>query len=356
MKIGIIGLAKSGKTTIFNALTRSKVETAGYEANKMEPNIAIIAVEDQRVDELTAICKPEKQVYATIEFIDFVGLAEGAAKAGLFSGVSMTLIKNTDALALVLRNYQDEFEKTVQLLIDLGKIEEELLLSDLISAEGRLERIELGYKRGQKTPALQAEEKVLRKIIEHLNAGQPIRTLGLKEEEEKSVRGFQFLTLKPWMVILNSGEKNLGQNQAVLDEIRKKQTAIEFAGKFEMELAQLNDPDEAELFMQDMGIQESARKRLALLAYEVLGYITFFTIGTDEVRAWNVRKGANALDAAGTIHSDLARGFIRAESFTYDDLIACGSEKGVKEKGRLRLEGKNYLVQDGDILHIRFNV
>lgn len=356
MKIGIIGLAKSGKTTIFNALTRSKVDTAGYEANKMEPNIAIIAVEDQRVDELTAICKPEKQVYATIEFIDFAGLAEGAAKAGLFSGASMTLIKNTDALALVLGNYQDEFEKTVQPLIDLGKIEEELLLSDLISAEGRLERIELGYKRGQKTPALQAEEKVLRKIIEHLNANQPIRTLGLKEEEEKSVRGFQFLTLKPWLIILNSGEKNLGQNQAVLDEIRKKQPGIEFAGKFEMELAQLNDPDEAELFMQDMGIQESARKRLALLAYEVLGYITFFTIGTDEVRAWNVRKGANALDAAGTIHSDLARGFIRAESFTYDELIACGSEKGVKEKGRLRLEGKNYLVQDGDIMHIRFNV
>ncbi|RPI76129.1 MAG: redox-regulated ATPase YchF [Desulfobacteraceae bacterium] len=356
MKIGIIGLAKSGKTTLFNALTRSKVDTAGYEANKMEPNIAIISVEDQRVDELTAICQPEKKVYATIEFIDFLGLAEGAAKAGLFSSASTTLIKNTDALALVLRNYQDDFQKAAQPLIDLGKIEEELLLSDLISAEGRLERIELGYKRGQKTPALQAEEKVLRKIREQLNANQPIRALELKEEEEKLVRGFQFLTLKPWMIVLNSGEKNLGQNRALLDEILRKHPAIEFAGKFEMELAQLSDPAEAELFMQDMGIAESARKRLTLLAYEVLGYITFFTIGSDEVRAWTIRKGENALEAAGTIHSDLARGFIRAESFTYDDLIACGSEKGVKEKGRLRLEGKSYIVQDGDIMHIRFNV
>jgi hypothetical protein len=356
MKIGIIGLAKSGKTTIFNALTRSKVEVAGYEANKMEPNIAIIEIEDQRVDRLAAICQPEKTVYTTIEFIDFLGLSEGAAKAGLFSGASMTLIKNTDALALVLRHYQDDFQKTLQPLIDLSKIEEEVLLSDLISAEGRLERIESGYKRGQKTPALQAEEKVLRKIIEQLNAGQPIRTLGLKEEEEKWVRGFQFLTLKPWVVVLNSGEKNYGRNQDILEQIQKKHPAIEFAGKFEMELAQLNDPEEVELFMQDMGIRESARKRLTLLAYEVLGYITFFTIGPDEVRAWNIRKGKNALDAAATIHTDLARGFIRAESFTFADLIDCGSEKAVKEKGRLRLEGKNYLVQDGDILHIRFNI
>jgi ribosome-binding ATPase YchF (GTP1/OBG family) len=177
----------------------------------------------------------------------------------------------------------------------------------------------------------------------------------LSGEEEKAVRGFQFLTKKPLMVILNSEETNFGKNGSLLIEIEKTQRAIEFAGKFEMELSRLDD-EEAALFMEDMGIPESAYRRLTNLAYEILGYISFFTVGSDEVRAWNVRRGDTALDAAAAIHSDLARGFIRAECFSYEACLQYGSEKSIREKGLFRLEGKEYRVQDGDILNIRFNV
>jgi ribosome-binding ATPase YchF (GTP1/OBG family) len=177
----------------------------------------------------------------------------------------------------------------------------------------------------------------------------------LSDEEEKVIRGFQFLSMKPILVVLNSDETRFGKNGGLMCEIEKAFRSIEFAGKFEMELGLLDD-EAAELFMQDMGIKESAYRRLTNLAYEVLGYISFFTVGSDEVRAWNIRKGDRALDAAAAIHSDLARGFIRAECFSYDDCLRYGSEKAIREKGRFHLEGKDYLVQDGDILNIRFNV
>ncbi len=355
MKIGLIGLPNSGKTTIFNALTKSEAEVTEYASKKAEPNMAIVNVIDERVTRLSSMYKPKKTVYATIEFIDFVLPAKESERSDIFSSASMTMIKNTDALALVVRNFQDNLMGEPDSLNDINQINDELLLSDLIITENRLERIELSYKRGQKTNELQLEEKTLRKIAEQLNDNQSIRGIQLSDYEEKFIRGFQFLTKKPIMIVLNSGEKNFGRNEDLLTEIKKKYESIEFTGNFEMELSRLDD-DEAKMFMEDMGIDESARNRLTKFAYDIVGYISFFTVGSDEVRAWNIHKGQTAVEAAGTIHTDLSRGFIRAECFSYGNLIEYGSEKAVREKGLFRLEGKDYIVQDGDILNIRFNI
>jgi len=355
MKIGLMGLPHSGKTTIFNALTSAEVDVQAYATEKAEPNLAVVAVADERVTHLSRMYEPKKTIHATIEMMDFVGVTHDPSRHSALSDQSITLLKNTDALALVVRNYEDELMESPNPLGDVSRVEEELLFSDLALCEGRLERIEKSYQRGKKTPQLQMEEKIVRRILEQLNDERPVRKLPMTKDEQKVIRGYQLLTEKPMMVVLNSNEENFGENQVLLDKISEEYRAIEFAGKFEMELSRL-DEEEMTLFMEDMGVTESARDRLTRMAYETLEYISFFTVGSDEVRAWTLRRGDTALDAAGTIHTDLARGFIRAECFSYDDLMECGSEKGVKEKGRLRLEGKNYVVQDGDILSIRYNV
>ncbi len=355
MKIGLIGLPGSGKTTIFNALTGAKADTLPYAGGKSEPNIAVVTVKDERITRLSEIYQPRKTIYASIEIIDFAGLVQDASKKELFPGKSMGLIRNVHALGLVIRNFRNGLDVELSPFGDMGLIESELILNDLVVAENRLERIEHSYSRGQGGNALKTEEKLLQKICDQLNHNLPIRHLELNGEEEKLIRGFQFLTQKPILVILNSDESGFGCNGGVLDEIATRYDVIEFAGGFEMELSRLEQA-EAEAFMRDMGIQESARDRLTALAYRAMDYISFFTVGQDEVRAWTLRKGMTAVDAAGTIHTDLARGFIRAECFTYSDLIEYGSEKAIKEKGRFRLEGKDYLVKDSDILSIRSGV
>lgn len=359
MRIGLLGLPKSGKTTIFNALTGMDIEVSAYSTGNEEPNQSIINVIDERINKLTEMYNPKKTVYATIEYIDFAGVTKGDNSSELFSGQAMSLLKNTDALALVVRNFSDEVLDEMHgkpnPMSELEDVESEMVLSDLIIAEKRLEKIELAYKRGQKSPALVIEEKAIKLIIEHLNEEKPLRTLSLAEEEEKSVRGFQFISQKPLLVIVNSDENNYKKNPEMMKSLSEKYSLIEFAGKFEAELNGLED-DEKEMFMQDMGIEQSARDALTLFSYNVLGYQSFFTVGTDEVRAWTLEKGSNAVEAAGKIHSDLARGFIRAECFNYKDLVELGSEKGIRDKGLFKLEGKNYIVKDGDILNIRFNV
>jgi len=355
MKIALIGLPNSGKTTIFNALTKSEAEVTGYSNAKAEPNLAVVEVGDKRVTRLTEIYRPNKSTRATIEFIDFVGFPVGSAQEGLFPAELLHLVKNTHALAVVIRNFEDDLNGAPEPVREYEQILEELLLSDLIIAENRLERIRHGYKRGLKSNELQLEEKVMQAIVDHLNNNSPVQDLELSAVEEKAVRGFQFLTQKPLLVILNSDETGFGRSESVIKELEQRAKVIEFSGHFEMELSRL-DEEEALLFMKDAGIKESACDRLTHFAYRMLGYISFFTVGADEVRAWNITRGETACDAAGTIHSDLARGFIRAECFTYEDLIEFGSEKGIKEKGRFRLEGKNYIVRDGDVLSVRFNV
>ena len=355
MKMGLIGLPNSGKTTIFNALTKMEANVTTYSDAKAEPNVAVVSVDDDRLINLSDMYRPKKTTSATIEMIDFPGLKEGAAKNGSFTGSFMGWIKSTDALALVLRNFHDDLNGAPTPLRDIDEIVTELLLTDLILLENRLEKIAWFQKRGQKTNTLALEEKALQKVADYLNNNKPIRDMQLDEDEEKIIRGFQFLTKKPILVILNSDEAVFGQNKSLITEIKSRYNIIEFAGRFEMELSRLND-EEAEIFMEDMGMRESARERLTQFAYKTLGYVSFFTVGEDEVRAWSISGGDTAVNAAGAIHTDLARGFIRAECFTYDELIEYGSEKRVRENGHFRLEGKDYIVRDGDILSIRFSV
>lgn len=356
MELGLIGLPNSGKTTVFNAITRADVEVTAYTNPKAEPNVAIVEVDDARVDRLAEIYEPKKTVHSTVTFIDFVGVARDDAGSGeIFSPATMGLVKNADALAYVVRNFTDPVEGAPDPVGDVGKLDDELLLADLIVAERRLERIEKAESKGIATHEIKLEGKALRRVHEQLEAGRSIRDLDLTGDEKVAIKGFQFLTQRPVLVIVNSDESGFGKNQEAIDAIGAKHRALEFAGAFEMELVQL-DKEDALAFREDMGIEASARARLIKLAHQVIGYVSFFTVGPKEVHAWNVKDGDNAVDAAGTIHSDLARGFIRAERFTYDEIVEHGSEKALKEAGLIRLEGKDYLVQDGDILLVRFSV
>jgi ribosome-binding ATPase len=359
VKIGLVGPPKSGKTTIFNALTRSSAEVTDYSSGKVEPNISVVDVADARVTKLSAMYEPKKTIYATIDFMDFVGVVGGDGRGDLFRGSAMDLVKTADSLAAVVRNFRnDVLDSTLgppDPVRDANAIAGELILADLVLVETRIERIEGDHRRGKKTPQSDGELKVLQILHEALSNDQPIHSVDLHPDQLRSVSGFQFLSQKPLMVVVNSSEELYGKSDAVLEAIGERYTAIEFAGSFEMELVGM-EPDEAQAFMEDFGIQTSARSRLTTLAYEFLGLISFFTVGKDEVRAWTLHAGETAVDAAGTIHSDLARGFIRAECFSYDHLMEAGDEKGVKSSGHFRLEGKEYLVQDGDILNIRFSV
>jgi len=359
MKIGIIGLQNSGKTTIFNALTGLDAEVTAYSSQKLEPNIGVVKVPDERIDWLSAHYKPKKTIYTHMEFTDFAGLTAGSKGSETFSAESLGLIKTSEALALVIRNFNDEIifqsQGNPDPLNDIDQITEDMIISDLLIVEKRLERIVKDKKRGVNLAELQVEENILTRINEQLNNSMPVRDLEVSAEEEKAIRGFRLLTEKPIMIILNSDENNFGNNEALIAEIEKSYRVIELAGNFEMELSKL-DSEEAEMFMEDMNISESAVNRLIRFSYNLLGLISFFTVGKDEVRAWTIVRGDNAVQAAGKIHSDLARGFIRAECFHYDKLKELGSEKALREKGMFRLEGKNYLVQDGDIVNIRFSV
>ncbi|HEX9698696.1 MAG TPA: DUF933 domain-containing protein [Acidobacteriota bacterium] len=356
MELALIGLPNSGKTTVFNAVTRAGVEVTPYANPKAEPNVAVVDVEDERVERLAEMYQPKKVVHATVTFVDFVGVARRGGEGGeIFSASTMGLVKNADALAYVVRNFGGAGEGEPTPLRDVERLDEELLLADLIVVEKRLERIDAAEKKGIATHEVKLQGKALRRIHAQLEAGGAARDLALTADEEAAVRGFQLLTQKPVLVIVNSSDSQFGNNQELLDQIAARHRVIEFAGAFEMELARLDD-DEAKAFLEDIGIAGSARSRLTRLAHQVVGYITFFTVGPKEVHAWNIRRGDTAVDAAGAVHTDLARGFIRAERFTYDDLMTQGSEKAVKEAGLFHLEGKVYVVQDGDILNIRFSV
>jgi GTP-binding protein YchF len=315
----------------------------------------MVTVIDERITKLSEIYKPKKTIYAHIDYIDFAGFSSDKNSSDSIPANILALAKTTDALVLVVQNFSGEFKTDPTVLEDIETIESELIMSDLIIAENRMEKIILSKKRGIKDASLLLEESAINKIIEHLNEENSLRTLELTSEEEKAIRGFQFLSRKPLLIVINSEEDNYGQNDDLISNLSEQYKVVEFAGNFEMELSRLEE-DEANDFLRDMGIEESARNRLTKLSYELLGYISFFTVGEDEVRAWTLENGSNAVEAAGKIHSDLARGFIRAECFSYENIIAEGSEKKLREKGLYRLEGKNYIVKDGDILSIRFSV
>ncbi|MDD3049622.1 MAG: DUF933 domain-containing protein, partial [Candidatus Cloacimonetes bacterium] len=333
MNIGIIGKANSGKTTIFNALTKSEIETNCFSEKNVKPNVAVVNHIDDRIKKLSEMYEPKKTIFANIEFLDFAGIEKVEGKGNIFSPETMGIVKTCDSLAIVIRNFEsDMIEENINLEKDYQNIIEDLILSDLIIAENRKEKIELNKKRGIKTTESEIEEKAIDKIIECLNRNKEVKSIELSEDEIKAVRGFNFLTLKPHLVIVNSSEIRYKKSDVIIDFNNCE--VIEICGKFEMELNSLED-DEKSIFMQDMGIEESAIKLLTKKVYETMGLISFFTVGKDEVRAWTIKRGQNAVEAAGKIHSDLARGFIRAECFSYSDLIEHGDEKRLKEKGLL---------------------
>lgn len=362
MQIGIIGLPNSTKTTIFNALTHSQAETAAYSSGKVETHTAMVRVPDPRIDRLSAIFKPRKTTYAQIQYNDIAGLRVGIGREGGLSGPLRNVLAQNDAFLHVVRAFEDENvphpESTVNPARDLAALDFELLFSDLLIVDRSLERLagQLGKKKVY--PERQADEALLAlllRIKETLERETPIRDMALTPEEMTTIRGYQFFTGKPTLVVLNVGDQGSDDPADYVAYPHRRSGVICLRGELEMEIAQM-DGEEAALFLEEYGIEEPGLHRMIRLSYDLLGLHSFFTVGEDEVRSWTIPVGAAALEAAGAIHSDLARGFIRAEVVSYDDLMAAGSLDAARKQGTLRLQGRDYVVQDGDILNIRFNV
>jgi ribosome-binding ATPase len=354
MRLGIIGLPQSGKTTVFNALTRGNqpVTTSG---GRFDVRTAVVDVPDPRVDRLSAMFKPKKTVYAKVTYADIAGL-EGSKSA--ISGALLNQLSQMDGFVHVVRCFEDPSVPhpagSVDSLRDITGMDAELLLNDLISVERRLERLAEERKKGagRDKATVDREIALFERFHAALSAEQPLRQLELSPEDEKNLAGFGFLTRKPLLVLLNLFE---GQAAPQIEYSQPRTALAALQGKLEMDLAQL-EPDDAQMFMEEYGITELGLDRVIHLSYDLLGLQSFFTVGEDEVRAWTVNRGATALEAAGTIHTDLAKGFIRAEVVTYDDLVTLGGLSEARGKGKLRLEGKEYIVKDGEIVHIRFNL
>ncbi|MGH9325866.1 MAG: redox-regulated ATPase YchF [Terriglobia bacterium] len=349
LKIGIVGLAQVGKTTFFRIVTKS--HGTGLSTGRAESHVAVVSVPDPRLDRLSNMFHPRKTIPANIEYVDTPGSVIDLARAGLESAA----LREVQALAHVVRAFDAE---PGGLLRDLETVELELILSDLSLIEKRLERLEKDIKK-QKNPALELELQTLSRCKVALEQQQPLREAALSPDLERVVKGFMFYSLKPVLYILNLAEKDVARTGQAEEFARaaglkhKPHTMITaICGKVEAELAELGEMEGAE-FMRSFGLAESAIARVIRSSYQLLGLISFFTVGEDECRAWTLRSGATALEAAGEIHSDIQRGFIRAEVVAYDDLVACGSLAEARNRGRLRLEGKEYLVKDGEIVHFR---
>lgn len=366
LRLVIVGLPSSGKTTVFNALTRADAATGTYSAAEDQPNVAMVKVPDPRLDVLATMFKPKKIVPADVEYVDVAGLTKGMAEKGL-GGKLLGHLAQGQALVHVVRAFENPAvphpEGSVDPLRDIETLNLELTFSDLGIIEKRLERLKasIGKTRGAEREANEHEAALLERLHAELEAGTPLRAVELSADEERVLRGFGFLTAKPLLLLLNLGEDQLGaEGERLVATARERfgGPRIEvaaLAGKIEMELAQLDPADAAE-FMADLGIAESGLDRVIRLSYQLLGLISFLTAGPDECRAWTIPAGSTAVDAAGAIHSDLARGFIRAEVVAYDDLVAAGSLAEARKRGVLRSEGRHYIVKDGDVIEILFNV
>jgi GTP-binding protein YchF len=360
VQVTIVGLPGSGKTTVFNALTGSHADTGGFSGGRAAPNMGVVKVPDARLDRLAELFHPRKTTPADVTYVD-VAIPAGAAREGTINPDVLALIRNADALLHVARAFEAA-EGPADPWRDIEALDLEFAIADLMVIEKRLEKLRTSGRHGSpaEREANAQEEELLARLEPELSAGHPLRAVALSDEDELRLRGYRFLSQKPVLVILNidegqlagaseleaSGRSRYGQAQADVAAL---------GGKIEAELAQLSEADAA-LFMEDMGIAEPSRGRVIRLTYELLGLFSFFTAGEDECRAWTLRRGATAVDAAAAVHSDLARGFIRAEVVTYDDLIACGSMAEARKRGLLRSEGKTYAVRDGDVIEVLFNV
>lgn len=360
MRIAIIGLPNSGKTTVFNALTRGTAETAAYSSGQLEPNLATVKVPDERLNVLAQMFRPKKTTPAEVQYVDVAGLGGGKPQREGLPPALLNYISGADALLHVVRAFEDAAvahpEGSVDVVRDINTLDLELAFSDLAIIERRLARLttEIGKMSAREREERIAERDLLVRLQEALEAERPIRDLALTDEEERSIRGYQFLTAKPMLVVVNIGEDQLTASPAVAYDHRQS-AVVPLCGKIEAELAQLDDED-ARAFMDDLGISEPARNRVIQVSYELLGLVSFLTAGPDEVRAWTIRRNTPAVEAAGVIHSDIQRGFIRAEVVAYDDLVAAGGMNEAKKAGTVRFEGKQYIVQDGDVCHFLFNV
>lgn len=362
MEVGIVGLPLSGKTTLFSTLTGQTLQTA-HVSGKIEVHRGIVKVPDARLDRLTEIFKPRKQVNATIEYIEVGGIEKDAGREKGFDSQMLQVLKNTSALCVVVRDFENELyphpEGSVDPVRDFRTIETEFLLSDLAIVENRIERLEKQLLK-EKSEKGRQELELMKKCLGWLEAEKPLRELSFSEAEELLLRGYQFLSAKPIVVVLNISEGDIAREKEILAELAPvfQKPGIEvvaLCAKIEQEISQLDESDARE-FLKDLGIEEPALPKLIKASFNLLGLISFFTVGEDECRAWTIRKGTTVQTAAGVIHSDMERGFIRAEVVSYEDFIQFGSLARCREKGLLRLEGKQYQVRDGDIVTIRFNV
>jgi GTP-binding protein YchF len=366
MQIAIVGLAGSGKTTVFNTLTRGHAETGGF--GGMELHVGVVKVPDDRLEKLAAIFKPKKIVQADVTYVDLPAppaSSEGHVGTEDLPAEHLARLRDSDALLHVVRAFEDPAnphpEGSVDPGRDLDRLDTEFLLADLALVDRRLERLKTSGRHGTaaEREANEREEAILVRLKAALEAGSPIRDVELEPEEEKAIRGFRFLTQKPVLIRLNVGEGDLGaapeRVQAVAASYDHRNALVDaLSARIEMELGEL-EPDEAAVFMEELGIAESSLDRVIELSYRLLGLISFLTAGPDEVRAWPIRDGSTAVDAAGAIHTDLAKGFIRAETVAYEDLLQLGSMAEAKKAGKLRSEGKTYRVRDGDVVEILFS-
>ncbi|NLE44417.1 MAG: redox-regulated ATPase YchF [Chloroflexi bacterium] len=363
MQIGIVGLPNSTKTTVFNALTRSQVETSTFSSGQLETHAAVISVPDDRVDRLSKMFEPRKTTYACIQYNDIAGLRVGIGREGGLTGPLLNLLAQSDALLHVVRAFDDPRvahpNGSVDPARDLAALDFEFIFSDLVIVERRIERLEhdLARKRGEyvERQAAEDERALLERVRAALETEKPVRDLDLTAQEAKRLRGYQFLSEKPVLVMLNVGDDGDIDPDHHISYQHSRSAVICLRGGLEMEIARL-EPEEAELFRNEYGIEEPGLNRLIRASYHLLDLQSFFTVGDDEVRAWTIRRGASAVEAAGVIHSDLARGFIRAEVVSTEHLLEAGSLAEARRRGQLRLEGRDYAVRDGDILTIRFNV
>ena len=362
MKIGIVGLPYVGKTSLFNALTQSDAETGTY-ATKKGWNVGSVKVPDDRLGALAEVFSPKRVTPTSIDYVDIAGVSKGdIAMEGLEAGVIAEL-REVDALAHIVRVFEDDAVPHVDGLVDpkrdVETIDIELAFADLRIIDNRLDRLSREL-RAQKIPALEHERSVLERCKAALEGGTAIRELSLSSEDEGAIRGYGFLTQKPLLLVLNVGEDQLERAEDIrirfVEYAEKRQIKIiTLSARLEMELAQLDAAD-ADIFRNEMELDESALARVVDVSYGTLGLLTFFTVVSDELRAWTLKAGMTAVDAAAAIHTDMARGFIRAEAIHWKDLVDCGGLTEARDSGLLRLEGKDYSVSDGDVLTIRFNV